>query len=138
MRPPIVSVVGPDKKAKTAAVVALVEELTRLGYAVGTIKHHAHGDFDIDVPGKPSYRHLQAGARETAISGPTMFAYVRHHDSEIMLLDVARFFTDDIDVIVTEGYQQAETMKLEAPLPDVKNAAELVIAAFSLKPKTGG
>ncbi|MFH1736371.1 MAG: molybdopterin-guanine dinucleotide biosynthesis protein B [Actinomycetota bacterium] len=121
---PIVSVIGKDKEAKTAAVTSLVGELKRRGYRVGTIKHHAHGDFSFDVPGKASYRHGEAGAIETAVSGPTMMGYVRRHDRELSLTEVTEFFSQNIDVIVTEGYLSEETPKVTAPVSDIAETVD--------------
>ncbi len=130
---PIVSVIGHDKEAKTAAVEALVKELADRGYRVGTIKHHVHDDFEIDVPGKASYRHRRAGASEVAIASPTMLAYIRTHDSDPWLVDVAAMFSRDIDIIITEGYEAAETYKVEPPLEDVKAAADMIEKTFLKK-----
>jgi molybdopterin-guanine dinucleotide biosynthesis protein MobB len=127
---PIVSVIGEDKEAKTAAVVALVEELTARGYKVGTVKHHFHDDFDIDVPGKATYRHREAGAAEVAIASPTMLAYIRSHSSDPMLADVAAMFSPDVDIIVTEGYAAADTFKIESPLADAKKKAAEIEERF--------
>ncbi len=115
---PIISVVGKDKSQKTAAVVEIIRELKKRGYKVGTVKHHAHGDFSFDVPGKASYRHSEAGASETAVSGPTMLGYVRRHDRELPLTEVVKFFSRDIDVIITEGYFKEDTPKVESPVSD--------------------
>jgi molybdopterin-guanine dinucleotide biosynthesis protein MobB len=127
---PVVSVIGEEKEGKTAAVVALVEELSRRGYRVGTVKHHFHDDFDIDVPGKASYRHRTAGAVEVAVASPTMLAYIRNHSGDPMLVNVIAMFSPDIDIIVTEGYAAADTHKIESPLVDAKAAADEIEKMF--------
>ncbi len=127
---PIVSVIGQDKEAKTAAVVALIKEITGRGYRVGTIKHHVHDDFDIDTPGKASYRHKEAGASEVAIASPTMLAFIRTHSSDPILKDIAAMFSPDIDLIITEGYAAADTYKIESPLADPVKAADEIEKAF--------
>jgi molybdopterin-guanine dinucleotide biosynthesis protein len=43
---------------------------------VGTIKHHAHPGFDIDYPGKDSWRHGQAGSDHVIIAAPDMIAEI--------------------------------------------------------------
>ncbi|MFA5867648.1 MAG: molybdopterin-guanine dinucleotide biosynthesis protein B [Actinomycetota bacterium] len=134
---PIVSVIGYDKEAKTAAVTALVKEMTGRGYRVGTIKHHVHNDFEIDVPGKASHKHREAGASEVAIASPTMLAYIRTHASDPMLVDVAAMFSPDIDIIITEGYAAADTYKVESPVKNVEAAADAIEKEF-LKDKDGG
>lgn len=126
----IVSVLASEKEHKTATVVALVEELTRRGYRVGTIKHHVHDDFEIDVPGKATHRHSMAGAAEVAIASPTMLAYIRKHRTDPLLADVAAMFSEDIDIIVTEGYAAADTFKVEGPLADVIETADEIEKMF--------
>lgn len=126
----IVSVIASGKEEKTATVVSLVEELTRRGYRVGTIKHHIHNDFEIDVPGKPSYRHTQAGAAEVVIASPTMLAYIKKHRQDPMLYEVAHMFSEDIDIIITEGYAAADTFKVEGPLEDVTKTADDIEKRF--------
>lgn len=132
---PIISVVGKDKSQKTAAVIDIVRELKRRGYKVGTVKHHAHGDFSFDVPGKASYRHGEAGASETAVSGQTMLGYVRRQDRELPLKEVTKFFSQDIDVIITEGYAREETAKVNSPISD---PAETVDEIESIIKKSKG
>lgn len=60
--PPIVSIVGTSGVGKTTILEKLIPELTRRGLRVGTVKHHAHGEFEMDRPGKDSWRHKKAGA----------------------------------------------------------------------------
>ena len=67
--PRVFGIAGWKNSGKTGLAVRLVEEFTRRGYRISTIKH-AHHDFDIDKVGADSYRHRQAGAHEvTIVSG---------------------------------------------------------------------
>ena len=52
MKTPLVSIVGKTNSGKTTVIEKLLPELVRRGYRVATIKHHAHKDFEIDIPGK--------------------------------------------------------------------------------------
>jgi len=61
-----IHIVGRQNHGKTTLIVELVEELSRRGIAVGTIKHSGHAH-ELDTPGKDSYRHRQAGARPAAV-----------------------------------------------------------------------
>jgi molybdopterin-guanine dinucleotide biosynthesis adapter protein len=127
---PMISIIGQDKKAKTDAVEALVKELTGRGYKVGALKHHVHDDFEIDIPGKASYRHRKAGACEVAVSSPTMFAYIKDNDCEMDLADVNKYFSSDIDIIIAEGYASSDAAKIEAPVADVSAVADSIEAEF--------
>ena len=60
--PAIVSIVGPSGSGKTTLLEKLIPELVNRGLKVGTIKHDVHG-FDMDRPGKDSWRHKRAGAQ---------------------------------------------------------------------------
>lgn len=132
---PLVSVVSRDKKHKTEAVVALVGEFRKRGYRVATVKHHQHDDFDMDVPGKPSYRHREAGAEEVVVASPTMLAYIRRHDREPSLEEAASIFSDQIDIIICEGYSSADTLKIEAPINRVSEAVDMIEERLDIHPK---
>ena len=73
--PPLkrVHVVGRKNSGKTTLIVELVELLTARGLVVGTIKH-THHHHELDIPGKDSYKHRQAGAAPVAILSPGMTA----------------------------------------------------------------
>ena len=63
----IMGIVGWKNSGKTTLVEALVREMTARGLRISTVKH-AHHAFEIDVPGKDSYRHLEAGAHEVIVA----------------------------------------------------------------------
>ena len=67
---PAIAVVGRHNSGKTTLVVKVIAELAARGLDVGSVKHHTHGDFEIDYPGKDSFRHREAGASETVIASP--------------------------------------------------------------------
>jgi len=110
--PPIVSIVGSSGVGKTTILEKLIPELTRRGFRVGIVKHHAHGDFEMDRPGKDSWRHKQAGAAITIISSPHQIGMVMdvdhdHRPNELMSL------LRDMDIILTEGYKREDNPKIE-------------------------
>ncbi|MFH1091248.1 MAG: molybdopterin-guanine dinucleotide biosynthesis protein B, partial [Pseudomonadota bacterium] len=101
---PLVCIVGRSDSGKTTFIEKLVPELTKLGLSVGTIKHDVHG-FDIDRPGKDSWRHKQAGARQTLISSPTKLALIRDTDHDYSLDELTPYF-NGLDIVLTEGYKR--------------------------------
>jgi molybdopterin-guanine dinucleotide biosynthesis protein B len=108
---PVVSVVGYSGSGKTTLLEKLISELKNRGYAVGTIKHDVHG-FEMDKPGKDSWRHKKAGASATIISSPFQIGMVRdvehdHSPEELTAL------IPDMDIILTEGYKKENLPKLE-------------------------
>jgi len=109
--PPVVSVVGYSGSGKTTLLEKLISELTQRGFRVGTIKHDVHG-FEMDRPGKDSWRHKMAGASVTIISSPYQIGMVRdvdhdHRPEELMTL------LPNVDIILTEGYKKENLPKLE-------------------------
>jgi molybdopterin-guanine dinucleotide biosynthesis adapter protein len=110
---PIVSVVGRTNSGKTTLIEKLIPALSRRGCRVATIKHHHHGDFEADHPGKDSWRHAQAGAVATALAGTRRLAVFQDLGSEIAPDVIARLFIAAPDLVLTEGYRDAAYPKIE-------------------------
>ena len=108
---PVISMVGKSGVGKTTALERVIREIKRRGYKVGTVKHDTHG-FDVDRPGKDSWRHAQAGSDVVVISGPHKMALIRQLDSEVSLDDIVSLL-GDLDLIITEGYKKGDKPKIE-------------------------
>ena len=110
--PPVVSFVGKPDSGKTTLLEKLIPELNRRGYRVGTIKHHVH-KFEMDKPGKDTFRHKQAGAQVVALSSPTGLGVISDTDgdSDVESL-VARYF-GNVDLVIAEGYKRLDLPKIE-------------------------
>ena len=115
--PPVISIVGFSGSGKTTLLEKLIPELTRRGIRVGTIKHHLH-DFDMDKPGKDSWRHKQAGAAVTIISTPSRIGMSMDVDHDHKPHELAPLF-DGVDIILAEGYKRENNAKLEVFRPEV-------------------
>jgi len=111
MSTPVVSIVGKSDSGKTGVVERLVRGLTTRGWSVGTVKHHVH-DFDIDVPGKDSWRHAQAGARVTIVSSIEKLGVIRKVDREATLEELVAI-AGDVDILITEGYRRSGRTRIE-------------------------
>ena len=132
--PPIVCFVGRSNAGKTTVIEKLLPVLIRLGIKSGSIKHDVHG-FDIDKPGKDSWRHKQAGAQRTIISSPAKLALVRDTDHDFTLDELAIFF-EGLDLIIAEGYKRESKPKIEVFRPEADesplfNGDENLIALVS-------
>jgi len=108
---PVVSVVGKSDMGKTTLLERLIPELKSRGYRVAVIKHDAHS-FDIDHPGKDTWRHAKAGADVVVISSPAKIAMICKVEEEKKLDEIAAMI-QDVDLIITEGYKRGNKPKIE-------------------------
>lgn len=109
---PVVCIVGRAQSGRTTLIEKLVRELKQRGYRVGTVKHHAHPGFELDKPGKDTWRHAQAGSDHVVISAPDKIASIRRVEREVELDEIAAAMTD-VDVILTEGYLRTGRHRIE-------------------------
>ncbi|PKQ15044.1 MAG: molybdopterin-guanine dinucleotide biosynthesis protein B [Actinobacteria bacterium HGW-Actinobacteria-7] len=110
---PVVSVVGKGDSGKTTFLEKLIAELTGRGVRVATVKHHIH-DYDIDVPGKDSYRHARAGAVATMVSSPEKFALIHEVEQELSIDEIARIAADiGSHILITEGFKREGRNRIE-------------------------
>jgi len=109
---PIISSVGRSDSGKTTFIGGLLPELKALGYRVATVKHDVHG-FDLDKPGKDSWRHAQAGSDVVVISSPDRVAMIRRVEGEWPLEVIAHHLAMDVDLVLTEGYKRERAPKIE-------------------------
>lgn len=110
---PIVSVVGRSNSGKTTLLEKLIRALTARGRRIGTIKHHFHGPLEVDVPGKDSWRHRQAGARVVALASRDTLFIVGETQGEWPLQQIAHQALFDVDLILTEGFKAGPMPKIE-------------------------
>lgn len=110
--PPIVSVVGKANSGKTTLLEKLIPALIARGLRVGTIKHHVH-DFDMDKPGKDTWRHKRAGAQVVALSSPTGLALIRDTAGDLPLAELVQDYFAGMDLVLTEGYKTGPAPKVE-------------------------
>ena len=114
--PPIVTIVGYSGAGKTTFLEKLISTLTQRGYNVGTIKHDVHG-FEMDKPGKDTWRHKRAGARTTLISSPCQIGMVRDVGHDHTLEELVPLLSG-MDIILAEGFKRSHVPKLEIFRPE--------------------
>jgi len=125
-------VAAKSKSGKTTLLEKVIGELKSRGYKIAVIKHHPH-NFEIDHPGKDTWRHAQAGADIVAISGPEKVAFIEKRERELTLDEIVSRISG-VDIIITEGYKREKKPKIEvfrseAQLELVSPAEELLAIA---------
>lgn len=110
---PILSVVGRSNSGKTTLLEKLIRELARRGRHVGTIKHHFHGPVTVDVPGKDSWRHREAGARAVALVSSETFFVVRDTPGGLSPEAITHLALFGVDLVLTEGFKAGALPKIE-------------------------
>ena len=105
---------GWSGSGKTTLLVGMIPELVARGIRVSTVKH-AHKGFDIDQPGKDSYRHREAGATEVLVGSPRRWALlheIRDDEPEWTLDDLLPRLTP-VDLVIIEGFKREPHPKIE-------------------------
>jgi len=117
---PVVCIVGFSGSGKTTVTVGLIEALKKRGFFVGTIKHDVHG-FEMDLPGKDSWRHKQAGASTTVVSSPLKIGIVMDVDHDHHPLELLPFLYK-MDIVLIEGFKRADLPRIEVFRKDNRKA----------------
>ena len=109
----IIGLAGWSGSGKTTLITKVIPVLVGRGLTVATVKH-AHHEFDLDQPGKDSWRHRQAGAEEVLVSSAQRWALMHElrgarepHLTEL-LKKLSR-----VDLVIVEGYKSEPHRKVE-------------------------
>ncbi len=91
----------------------LVAEFKSRSLSVSTIKNAHHG-FDVDQPGKDSFRHRQAGAQEVLIASEKRWVLMHENSDEVQpsLTDLIKKMSK-VDLVLVEGFKQERHPKIE-------------------------
>jgi molybdopterin-guanine dinucleotide biosynthesis adapter protein len=109
----VIGLAGWSGAGKTTLLTRVIPLLREQGLRVSVIKH-AHHEFDIDVPGKDSWRHRQAGAEEVLVSSSNRWALMhelrgaREPRLPQLLAKMSR-----VDLVIVEGYKSEPHRKIE-------------------------
>jgi molybdopterin-guanine dinucleotide biosynthesis protein B len=109
---------GFSGSGKTTLIEQLIPRLIARGLRVALIKH-AHHEFDVDTPGKDSYRHREAGASEVLITSDQRWVLMHElrGDPEPGLAEQVEYLSP-CDLVLVEGYKRAEIPKIEVHRSD--------------------
>lgn len=101
--PSAFAIVGGSGSGKTTLIERLIPELAKRGFKVGAVKHDAH-EFEIDHPGKDSYRHKAAGAAASLIVSATKLALVADVEGLPPVESIIYSYLAHCDIVLVEGY----------------------------------
>lgn len=113
----VFAIAGYSGAGKTVLIERLIPEFTRRGLRIAVVKHSHHG-FEIDHPGKDSFRHREAGAEEVMVVSPERWAIMRELRNEEepsleTLLAQLAASPQPCDLALVEGFKSAPIPKLE-------------------------
>jgi molybdopterin-guanine dinucleotide biosynthesis protein B len=130
----VLGIVGWSGSGKTTLLTSILPSLRRAGLRVSTVKH-THHDFDMDRPGKDSFRHRQAGAHEVMIASGTRWALLHENEGPEPPLSELLPKLDPVDLVLVEGYKAHPFPKLELYRPSLgkpplwKNMQDVIAVA---------
>lgn len=108
----VYGVIGWKNSGKTSLMERLVAEITGRGFSVSTVKH-VHHEVDLDHPGKDTFRHRVAGAREVVLASADRLAIMVEHRGPEPELPAVLARLAPVDLVLVEGYKRDAHPKIE-------------------------
>ncbi|WP_034851870.1 molybdopterin-guanine dinucleotide biosynthesis protein B [Inquilinus limosus] len=109
----VLGIAGWSGSGKTTLLAKLIPVLIARGLTVSTVKH-AHHEFDVDQPGKDSWRHREAGATEVLVSSSRRWALMHEHRGAAEPpLEALLAKLEPVDLVLVEGFKRERYPKLE-------------------------
>ena len=110
----VVGFAGYSGSGKTTLVEQLIPILKSRGFRVSVVKH-AHHRFDIDHPGKDTFRHRVAGAFEVVVASSNRLALMREFEkpAEMTVHQLLAELWEGVDWVLVEGFKQSNLPKIE-------------------------
>lgn len=112
----VIGFAGWSGAGKTTLLAAVLPRLVAAGLRVSTVKH-AHEGFDLDRPGKDSYRHREAGAREVMLASGTRWALLHEVEGPEPGLPELLARLAPCDLVLVEGWKRHPYPKVEVHRP---------------------
>ncbi|MBF0246564.1 MAG: molybdopterin-guanine dinucleotide biosynthesis protein B [Alphaproteobacteria bacterium] len=113
----VIGIIGWSGSGKTTLLEKLIPAFKGRGLSVSTMKH-THHDFDIDKPGKDSYRHREAGAEEVLVTSARRWALLHElRDAPEWDMGVLVSKMAPVDVLLIEGFKGHPYPKIEVHRP---------------------
>ena len=108
----VVSVVGRSNSGKTTLLEKLIVELKKRGYTVAAVKHSG-SDFQLDHPGKDSWRLTEAGSDAVLLASPRKMAFMQRTLHPPTFEEVIDFLGNKFDFVLIEGFKEATIPRIE-------------------------
>jgi molybdopterin-guanine dinucleotide biosynthesis protein B len=110
----VVGFAGYSGSGKTTLVESLIPALKLRGLRVSVVKH-AHHAFDIDYPGKDTYRHREAGAFEVVVASSRRLALMREFEqpAQLKVHHLIAELYEGVDWVLVEGFKDSDLLKIE-------------------------
>jgi molybdopterin-guanine dinucleotide biosynthesis adapter protein len=112
----VLGIVGWSGSGKTTLLTALLRLLKARGQTVSTVKHTHHG-FDMDRPGKDTFRHREAGAQEVLVASGERWALLHELNGPEPRLPELLARMQPVDLVLVEGFKTHPFPKLEVYRP---------------------
>ncbi len=110
---PVIGFVAYSGTGKTTLIEQLITFLTQRAYKVAVIKH-THHHFDIDKPGKDSYRHREAGASEVLMVSDQRWVLMHElRQAAEPTMEEQLSMLSPCDLVIVEGFKDAKIPKIE-------------------------
>ena len=120
---PILGFVAYSGTGKTTLLLKLIPILKKKNIRIGMIKHTHHKKFDIDHPGKDSYRLRQAGAEQMLVASGKRWALMVEMENKLdepnLEQLLAHLNQDQLDLILVEGFKHENFPKIEVYRPSL-------------------
>lgn len=108
----VICIVGKNKIDKSGLMEGLIKELKSRGLRVGALKYHKHGDFEMDIEGKDTWKYAKAGADTVAISSSVKFAVIRKVKEEMGIDDICNTYFSDSDIVLANGFTLSDMPRI--------------------------
>ena len=110
----VVGFAGFSGSGKTTLVESLIPALKLRGLRVSVVKH-AHHRFDIDYPGKDTWRHREAGAFEVVVASSQRLALIREFErpAQLTVHHLIAELYEGVDWVLVEGFKDSNLLKIE-------------------------
>ncbi len=110
--PPVICIVGNNKAAKTRLMEALIKDLKNRGLSVGALKYHKHGEFEIDIEGKDTWKYTMAGADTVAITSSVKFAIIKNANVPTDIDEICEKYFGDNDIVLADGFTLSDKPRI--------------------------